>query len=357
MAPNNDKLQKCGVCSSDFILNEPKINCGGWCEMAIHKHCSDLSRDKVKILLESPSLRWMCKECTNESFRTQMMLQGLKSSIEQLHTAVSNQTEVINKQNNKIREMHAKINGLTSFSPTPHNVGAVTNQELATPPVVTQNKRDKTVNAGEKRKLTLPRASDTVPVALSQINTITDDPLTQILQNKQVQQQSQRNKHQQNRPIPTIGGSTDDDGFILVRAKRQQRHKKGVIEGTNNAGPIKAISRTTWIFVTRLSLETTEEQIIKALADISEVKCEKLELHHSDRWSSFRINAPLHHREAIMNGQIWPEGSQVSKYFFPRKHDLVTEKPKQHNEKHFLSQARINLQDKGSQHLTKKLAQ
>lgn len=68
-----------------------------------------------------------------------------------------------------------------------------------------------------------------------------------------------------------------------------------------------------------MNKDTSEQQIINHLAGICKVDCKKLVQRNSDRVASFRICAPFEKRENILDGKVWPKGTLVNRYFFPRR--------------------------------------
>lgn len=122
---------------------------------------------------------------------------------------------------------------------------------------------------------------------------------------------------------------------IELSTAQSKGHRKHFVKGTNNSTLLKSAVRNAWFFVTNLEKHTTETQIKDMLSPICDVTCEKLNLIHSDRQSSFKISAPFDFKEEIMNGSVWPHGTRLSRYYFPKK---KTEIPADKTPKNFLEE-------------------
>lgn len=107
------------------------------------------------------------------------------------------------------------------------------------------------------------------------------------------------------------------------RNKHKQLFVEGKGEETSNS--LQAVEKTAWIYVTRLNQSTTEKQIVDHLSRVCKVSCTKLELKNRDRVASFRIGVPFDRKDSIMDGAIWPRGTLLNRYFFPKNRGSQSE--------------------------------
>ena len=126
------------------------------------------------------------------------------------------------------------------------------------------------------------------------------------------------------------GKSDDDDDEpfkpVLPRKKQtKQKHQfiRGTCSDNSNMG-LKAIDRNAWIFVTRLHKDTMEQQVTSHLSKVcKDVKCTKLiNLKNCNEVASFKICVPFDKKDEVLDGKIWPAGTLVNRYFFPRKNQV-----------------------------------
>lgn len=312
MAPAASSPIKCGACLNEFSNSDQKVNCGGWCNGFFHKQCINLSRDKVKILLETPSFKWFCQSCDEGSSTLTTLLVKIQTAVERLEQTVSRREEVINTQNFKIMKLNESLQQLTLKLNSSHVSQMENSAPTATSPVtrgneIPQDKRNLPISGVPKQ--TTCRTGDGARTATQR----------SAPSGRQQRQRQQSQKSGQNADLESA--TVNDEGFQLVRPKRQQRARRAIVNGTNKTCDIKAIGKNAWIYVTRLDKETSERDVQQLLEGTCKVACEKLNLKHSDRWSSFRICAPFQYKDIILDGQLWPEGAQIGRYFFPRKQE------------------------------------
>ena len=64
--------------------------------------------------------------------------------------------------------------------------------------------------------------------------------------------------------------------------------------------------------------DLTEEEVTNMLSKVCVAKCEKLHFWHSTKYSSFKICVPFEERDKILDGNMWPKGALINRYFFPK---------------------------------------
>lgn len=315
MATGTSVLLKCGSCSKEILANEPKINCNGLCNMFYHKQCLKLTREKVKILLETPNFKWFCDHCNESSSVVYALLIKLQDTVNQLNNSVQQQIQVIKNQENKILELENNISSLTSIKEQKYAAQNKDNTMYTTTSTNRFNNSDnnKTRNLPKNisRETQRKQVTNQEPDVTTNNTKTTED---KVGQRKETHNSNKNHKNESH----------------IVQSNR--RPKRQFVEGTNKDSSIKAVNKNAWIFVTRLDKETTANQIEALLSSICEVKCEKLNLRHNEKWSSFRICAPFHLKDRITDGNIWPSGAQIGRYFFPKDKMKPETMPKESNE-------------------------
>lgn len=333
MAAGTNVLMNCRSCSKEIAAIEPKINCNGLCNKFFHKQCLKLTRDKVKMLMETPNIKWFCDQCMESTSVVYALLIKLQDSVNQLNITVHQQTEVINNQTDKMIELENNLNALTSNKNYKH---AQQNRNINT--IATSTHRINNKDNKENSKLSSSTSTDT-QTKRSVIQEVNNSPnKTKIITSESTTCQTEENKKLRN---PNTDNKAE---FQIVQSKR--RKNRIFVEGTCTNSSVKAVGKNAWIYATRLDKETTANQIQTLLSSICEVKCEKLNLRHSEKWSSFKICAPFHFKDTIINGNIWPSGAQIGRYFFPKETSIKRiRKTEEDSSENFLNATMIDTQN------------
>ncbi|KAJ3655536.1 hypothetical protein Zmor_014662 [Zophobas morio] len=125
-----------------------------------------------------------------------------------------------------------------------------------------------------------------------------------------------------------------DDGFVQGKSKnlhKKMTHnkKKNYVIGTSQSDQsnmLKAAPKKALLYVSRLRPGTTEDQILNFLKnDFPEVKVQPLVAKYPEYYSSFKIIVDLVNKEKAMDGNRWPQGTYISR-FFHRRSKAIEEK-------------------------------
>lgn len=106
------------------------------------------------------------------------------------------------------------------------------------------------------------------------------------------------------------------EGFVVVARKRRTRPGiTGV--GSNTGGTITAVKKRLNMFVGRVNIDATEDDLLGYLKDTFEnndFTCAKL--NTKTEYACFRITAPVELREKIDDPGLWPAGVIVRPFYF-----------------------------------------
>lgn len=124
----------------------------------------------------------------------------------------------------------------------------------------------------------------------------------------------------------------EDDFFEFPKGRRYKQRltnvklRPGPIEGIKDeVGEcvIKAAKfhPLTWLFVSRLTLELTPDQIKQYVKENAAVdcECEKLTIRKNRYFSSFKLGVPAENRDQILNAEFWPKGVTVNAFLNLRR--------------------------------------
>lgn len=292
MAPNENNTLKCSKCFVEFKQNESVIKCGGICETILHKQCTNLNRSGCKSLTENESLKWFCEVCNKASSMLMAMLQKLGSKIDKVEETVSKHTSYISS-------LSTKIDQLTNEE----KIGEKSGKHVKIP------LQSQKIKAPSREPLAKYSGAKGVHDSLKEETTE-----VQLSKGKQPLEVIANQNHDKG------NSSRDLDNNFTVVAHRKRKQKQQFIEGSGDitSNKIRAIEKNAWIYVTRLDKDTTAEQIADHLASVCRVECAKLEGGNSDRVASFRIRAPFEKKDQIMSSDLWPKGTLLNRYYFPR---------------------------------------
>ncbi|KAG0442719.1 hypothetical protein HPB47_015632 [Ixodes persulcatus] len=117
----------------------------------------------------------------------------------------------------------------------------------------------------------------------------------------------------------SVTGSVTDDGFQLVtRKKRRPLAKVGACANASLSSiPRPPVKRA--LFVTRLSPDTTCEDVNNYLSSVLQTRtfqCTKLRSKH-DSYSSFHVSTTVDCLIKINDSSVWPEGSLFRPFWGP----------------------------------------
>lgn len=288
---------QCRRCNNEILPNDTAIYCKGICGLAYHKQCTNLSREKVKLVVETPNVMWFCDMCKDNVSVIADMLSKFQESIDHLNNTVSEQTKIIQSQHSKLMELHNNlklVKNAIQRNSTLDTVESPTSQKYK--PGGSKQGSDN----NQRRILPQTKGNSNVnkpngAILSAEIKTTAD----------KTDRDNQQNKNEE---------------FQIVQS--QSRKKRSCVKGTNTNSILKGTEKKAWIYVTNLHKETTVNQIETLLSTVCTIDCEKLNLRHSEQRSSFKICAPYKYKEDIMNGELWPVGTLLNRYFFPKRESM-----------------------------------
>lgn len=118
----------------------------------------------------------------------------------------------------------------------------------------------------------------------------------------------------------------DDETWSTVVRRRNRKTvictkmQETDITSDGKKNVINAISKNAYIFVSRLSPNTTADEMISFLQDdYPEVKCAVLNSKYPESYSSFKVTVNLDNLERIMKTDQWPAGTIVTRFFHSKE--------------------------------------
>lgn len=121
--------------------------------------------------------------------------------------------------------------------------------------------------------------------------------------------------------------TNEDDGWIVVKNRRKRvvdpKIRPNSIEGIKESSSLKVVTPNShvWLFISRLTTDTTEEEIknyIKLNADI-DCECAKITTKWKSRYSSFKVGVQANVKNVVLNENFWPKGVLVNNFLNLRK--------------------------------------
>lgn len=293
MAAAINNVQNCNKCFVNFKQSDTIIKCSGICEQIVHKHCTNLGRNESKILPECPNLRWFCDQCVKNTSILSAVFQNLDKKLNELLETVSTQSTLIKEQGTRIHTLEKSLS-------------------------IYQNQENKNIcNNITKTKTTKSPPSTTATLTGTQ-------QIEESRLNPSVIKINRKRETNSNNLSNKGAGKTEAINKSHRECSHQQHKKSGrpkqqrYIRGSNvEKTSLKAVEKHAWIYVTRLDRNTSQDDIISHLSQICKIECTKLEQKNSDRVASFRIRAPFDKKDEIMDGNIWPNGTWINRFYFP----------------------------------------
>ena len=104
------------------------------------------------------------------------------------------------------------------------------------------------------------------------------------------------------------------------KVEHKKSKKRETIVGNANSTDIKTVPRNAYVYVSRLSSETTEADLENFLRkDFPENKCELLKSNFPTTHARFKVTIDFTNLDKSRNPDVWPKGAQISRFFHPRK--------------------------------------
>lgn len=107
---------------------------------------------------------------------------------------------------------------------------------------------------------------------------------------------------------------------------RKKSNKNKTITGIAANLQLKAVSKFSYLYITRLDKDITVEDLRQHLQQFNykEVICDKMNSKHPEIYSSFRVGVPSHQLEQLRKPENWPMGALVNTFFWRKKLELKT---------------------------------
>ena len=121
--------------------------------------------------------------------------------------------------------------------------------------------------------------------------------------------------------VPVVQTNTSEDQTTWRTVERNKGNKKisrqkGIIGKQTEIKSIQVVPKKGFIYVSRLAPQTKAEDICNLLRPMfPEVQCTKLDTKYPDYYSAFKVMVDLFNFNDVMDANIWPVGTYVSRYF------------------------------------------
>lgn len=112
--------------------------------------------------------------------------------------------------------------------------------------------------------------------------------------------------------------ATSGQARVADRSTSNKRNR--VVIGLNKEATIRAAPKLGHLHVYRLSSDTSEEMLsafLRRSAPNINFSCQKL-TRRDETSASFKVSFPIADVDKVYNGSIWPDGSAVKRFFFPK---------------------------------------
>lgn len=348
-------MPKCVVCVQNVSRYDDAIMCSSSsCAKQFHTKCVNISEESLVKLKTSGDIReWKCNSClstTNlstlheentvnvdltsaetcgfdiESFITvkvkhainlitEEVINILKTEISKLNTNNCHLADEVSKLKNEVTKLNIENSNLKnelhiftrkrledgSTYPQVNKTNIINNPEQKNRPKNDNNKKTKdkdksgkdNTNANKKDyALVLKDTTKTMSVANSE-----NTPETKKQENNE---------------------------FLIVQT-RKRSNKNKTVTGTAANMQLKAVSKFSYVYVTRLDKDITVDDVKRHLNQINfkEVICDKMNSKHPEIYSSFRVGVPSYRIEQLKNPENWPVGALVNTFFWRMKPETM----------------------------------
>ena len=128
-------------------------------------------------------------------------------------------------------------------------------------------------------------------------------------------------------PVRESHRAAPTDDYQLVQRRRTSKKSKSIM-GSATTTSVKAATKVSYLYVTRLDKDTTVEELIDYLKAKSflEISCEKMTAKRPDLYSSFKVGAPIHQINALKAPEIWPAGVYINRFFWKNTNNSPPDK-------------------------------
>lgn len=118
-------------------------------------------------------------------------------------------------------------------------------------------------------------------------------------------------------------------GWSNAKNKRRRRENGNAGSGTGGVAnkPVRGLNecqailksapKRGYIHVSRLDPSTKADDVYKFSSQICEIlQCETITSRHPEIYSSFKLTIPFENMDALLNGNLWPKGVTVRRFFY-----------------------------------------
>lgn len=114
----------------------------------------------------------------------------------------------------------------------------------------------------------------------------------------------------------SFGTLNDENQFQVVQKRKHVNKRRTITESAHNVH-LRAVSKYSYLYVTRLEKDITTDSILTYLTEnkFMDAVCDKMKPKRSEIYSSFRISVPSHRLESLKNPELWSEGALINHFF------------------------------------------
>jgi hypothetical protein len=282
-------LVSCSHCDAEIPAKCEQIQCYN-CSKVFHSSCTELSTAELKSTQKKLNLVYVCKFCLVNKVTSPSEVQMLRDVIDKLSLIVTTNTCQINSLTQDLKSLQNKQGN---------------NTKLLNKPTKTPR------NVGSEKSAVLNINTEATPTQMEN--------------------------------CPSKAKNEDDD-FILVKSRKKLNNKIKPIIGTRpvtqeadkESTCLKAMvppvrpPKQAHLYVGRLHPSTTTDDVEWHIYDHTPVK--KVEVtkvdsksEYSAQFAAFKVSFDYEHLETLTNPNVWPTGSLVNKYFFPKR--VISQNP------------------------------
>lgn len=299
----------CAFCNKAYDGVKLFINCEGRCAKSFHIDCVKVSKSNHKLFTTNKQYKWFCKDCSNTTLMNILNeLQSLSSEVRRLSSLIVTPTIPVVADLEDTSTSLMVVETATEMTVPVPNVPEIEIVNEVVP--LTSHKRTRSASTSQVENV--GNVDEITNFSKKQKNSSkTSKPATTALKKKLNSNSSSSNPSVNEQPTTS-------------RITVQQL--SSALESTSKSieiAPLSAVEANKWIFISRLSPETTEAQVIHHLKsnlqiNSSDIICNKLIKRGipSDRISymSFKVGlkASLFDQASIKS--FWPSGSIVHEF-------------------------------------------
>lgn len=318
----------CPCCKKSVNDEEGAVKCEVFCKNWFHCSCvsiTDQEYECMRILAEKS--KWVCGPCdlrltkVTSKFNDIDGFINLSSTVDKLvnlvkgiiddNVLLNNRIDILSSITQPAKTTEPEVNNLSGniddidvdvCSVNPNS--SITEQSINGPAVlsVEQVNRTSTGRHGKAK-------ADDSPSYASVVSSFKRRPMSSI-------------------STEMNGGPSDksSDGWKVSTNKGRRNHPQlksskpiiGTKTSDNTVSKVKAVSRLQWVFVSRLAIDCTKEDIVGYLTDSGiEGECVAITPKH-DSYRSFRVGVEPDLTSKLLDSNFWPVGTLVSDFIFKK---------------------------------------